>query len=111
MNDALCPPENLSKWERCCNYLAELPNLDYLKLEIIARDYIDSRSGPRIADIAIGAHLGFVKGIVSRNFEVELNVELSQEARDDLGEVNFVTTVKERPCNVKLYHPLQGIVC
>lgn len=44
-----------------------------------------------------------LKDITAQNFEVELNVEPSEETWERLGKIDFMTTKRRRPYNVEVY--------
>ena len=44
-----------------------------------------------------------LRDVKAKVFEIELNVEVSEELKRVLGDVDFVTILRERPYNEQLY--------
>ena len=97
-------PECSSRWDKCCQFLSEITDLDSLRLDIIIEE---KRLSPD--ETALEA-LRSLKRIQAKVFEVELNIELSSYVRYLLGAVNFAVFVRERPHNTELYGA-SHIVC
>lgn len=78
--------------------------MDSLRLDVIAQVTIcEPPHPPDLLDYLLTTALEPLKSIKARIFEVELNIEPSQKVWNTLGHVNFVTVLRERAYNVRLW--------
>jgi len=89
-------PECSLRWDKCCQLLSEIPDLDSLRLDI----FIEEKYSP---DGTALEALRPLKRIQAKVFEVELNIDPSSYVRHFLGPINFAVFVRERPHNTELY--------
>jgi hypothetical protein len=103
------PPEDVEKWIRSCEALRELPNLQELVLDVKVRDIDNEHYDHQLAR-TLQDFLKPLQGVKAHRFEIEINIDLSQEIRHGWGDINFVTVRKERPDNVQMYGRIPRLV-
>jgi hypothetical protein len=103
--DYVWPSEECyENWPRLCEKLKEIPQLKSLVLDIKVRNVTSRRLNYSHMQHYILKHtLKPLKTAKAKTFEIETNVEPSQEINDILGDVNFVMVYKERPDNIEVY--------
>lgn len=103
IQDQCWPPENPINWEKMCEYIQELPQLDSLKLDIVFKITSGyAHLSHRMNNLFTRA-LGPLKNVKAKVFEVESNVQPAPEVWASLGRVNFKIVVRERELNERLY--------
>ncbi|KAF2182960.1 hypothetical protein K469DRAFT_635881 [Zopfia rhizophila CBS 207.26] len=97
------PPDTLPNWNKICEQLKELPSLQSLRFDIMARGREINYPFDKYKTDLLMSILRPLKDIHAHIFEVELNVEIPNEVWKLVRPVNFTTVLKERPFNEEVF--------
>lgn len=95
--------ETFPNWNKICEDLKELSNIQSLKLDIMVLDREIDYPFDALSTFILMSVLKPLKDIHARVLEVEFNVDIPNELWELLAPVNFTTISKERPFNVEVF--------
>jgi hypothetical protein len=96
--------ETLPNWPSICEYLNELPSLQTLGFDILAKDHgVKPDFFERTKTEVLLSILTPLKAIRAGAIEVEVNVEVPDQVWKTLGPVDFKVTTKERQFNETVF--------
>jgi hypothetical protein len=98
------PPEVLPEWQEACKTLGSLSNLRSLQLDITVMYRFEAW-----IDLVLKPVLEALRNLKVKAFEIELNVEMTEDLKRSLGDVDFVITSKKRPYNEQLYGTIDSL--
>jgi len=98
------PPEILPEWQEACKTLGSLSSLRSLRLDITVMYRCEAW-----INLVLKPVLEALRNLKVKVFEVELNVEMTEDLKRSLGDVDFAITSKKRPYNEQLYGTIDSL--